>query len=303
MKNALIAAALMLAGCGVSQTEVTEVDTLETEGAELSTTSRTYVTFSRDFRKCASPMCGGWFVTDVNRVNPVPRYVNAIDFSGSDLDQATIDKVHEGAFGQVVLRGKLGKTEPVFNTRSFLVTDAWRGMPGVTAVVGQPFLTVASIDIQCFKAPCPSMKATKLNAGGSTMFDQLDVSAASLNRVDQNWLKNRVAEHKAIVTGTFVNGAFISGSYEKVLKATQVLVKLPEAPGPCPLVKMPPCPAGKVRVYERNEDRCVLPSFTCVTGGACAAFVPECAEGYELQSWTGGNFACTVYACDPAFSL
>jgi len=26
-----------------------------------------------------------------------------------------------------------------------------------------------------------------------------------------------------------------------------------------------------------------------------------CEDGYSLQSWTGGVFACTQYACDPAF--
>jgi hypothetical protein len=300
MKNALMVAALMLVGCSVSQTEVGAPDELETEGAELSTASRTYVTFTRDFRKCASPMCGGWYVTDVNRVNPKPHYVSALDFSTSGLDSDTIAKAQEGEPGNVVLRGKLSK---VGAFPPFIVTDAFRGMPGVTATVGQPFFKIESININCIKAPCPTMKATRLNAGGSTMFDQLDVSAASLTRVDQNWLANRAAEHNAIVTGKFINGAFISGSYEKVLAGSQVFVKLPEQPGPCPLVKMPACPEGKVRTYERNEDRCVLPSFTCVTPGVCALYVPQCAEGYELQSWTGGNFACTVYACDPAFSL
>ncbi|MBS1151083.1 MAG: hypothetical protein H6Q89_2781 [Myxococcaceae bacterium] len=302
MQRALMAAVLMLVGCGVSQTEVNEGDLLETDGAELSTTSRTYVTFTRDFRKCVSPLCGGWWVTDVNRVNPSPRYVNELDFSSSGLDEATVARVYEGDT-QVVLRGKLGAAETRFHTRPFIVSDAWRGMPGVTATAGQSFFKVQSLNIQCFKAPCPSMKANRLNAGAPTMFDGLDVSAAALPRVDQTWLKNRVAQHEAIVTGKFVNGAFISGSYEKVLAASQVFVKLPEQPGPCPLVKMPACPAGKVRTYERNEDRCVLPSFTCVIPGMCALYLPNCAEGYQLRSWSGGAAACPVHACDPAFTL
>lgn len=293
----------MLMGCGVSQPVVTEPDQLETDGAELSTTSRTYVTFARDARRCLSPMCGGWWVTDVNRVDPIPRYVNELDFSKSGLDDATVTKVLQGAVGQVILRGKLGAAETQFKTRPFVVTDGFRGMPGVTALAGQPFFKVESINIQCFKAPCPTMKVTRLNGGGATMIDQVSVTDAALTRVDQTWLKNRVAEHNAIVTGAFVNGAFISGTYEKVLSASQVFVRLPEQPGPCPLVKMPPCASGLVRTFERNEDRCVLPSFTCVTPGLCAQFLPACSEGYELQQWSGGQFACPVFACDPTFSL
>ncbi len=291
----------MLVGCGVSQTEVNAPDELESDGAELSTTSRSYVTFTRDFRKCASPMCGGWWVTDVNRVTPVPRYVNSFDFSKSGLDEATIVKAQEGEVGQVVYRGKLGPADS-FNTRAFVVSSVYRGLPGVTAVVGQPFFKVERANIQCFKAPCPTMKATKLNVGGGPLVDGLKVTDATLSLVSETWLKSRIADHSAIVTGKLENGALISGSYEQLLSASQVFVKLPEQPGPCPMVKMPACPVGKVRSYARNEDRCVLPA-ACVTPGACALFVPACAEGYELQSWTGGKFACTVYACDPAFSL
>ncbi len=303
MKNALMVAALLFVGCGVSQTEVNEPDQADTEGSELSTTSRTYVTLTRDFRKCASPMCGGWFVTDVNRVNPTPRYVSALDFSKSGLDGATVDKVYEGAPGEVVLRGKLGPVDTGFSTRPFTVSDAFRGMPGITAAAGEPFFKVEAFNVQCIKAPCPTMKATKLNVGGTKVFGELDVGDASATRVDQAWLKNRVVQHEAIVVGALVDGALVSGTHEKVLAASQVFVKLPEQPGPCPLVKMPPCAAGLVRAYARNEDRCVLPSFTCVMAGACALFVPACAAGYELQSWSGGAHACTVYACDPAFSL
>jgi hypothetical protein len=301
MKNALMAAVLMLVGCGVSQTEVTEGDVLETDGAELSASSRTYVTFTRDFRRCIAPLCGGYWVTDVNRASPTPRYVNALDFTKSGLDQATIDKIWEGDT-QIVLRGKLGAAESRYNTRPFIVSDAWRGMPGVTAVAGDKYFKVESLTIYCIKAPCPSMEATRVNAGGSAMVDALDVTDASLDRVDQTWLKNRIAEHGALVTAKVVNGAFISGTYEKVLSANQVFVHLPEAPGPCPLVKMPACANGLVRTYERNEDRCVLPSFTCVTPGVCAQYFPSCAEGYELQQWSGGSHACPVFACDPTFS-
>ena len=83
------------------------------------------------------------------------------------------------------------------------------------------------------------MKATLLNLGGSTLIDGLSVADASLPRVDQSWLKNRIAEHDALITGKTVNGALISGRYEKVLSASQVFVKLPEQPGPCPLPRRP----------------------------------------------------------------
>jgi hypothetical protein len=302
MKNAWLLAVVAVMGCGVSETEVTDLtDVQGQEGSELSTTSRTYVTFTHDFRKCASPMCGGYFVTDVNRVNPAPRYVSAIDFSKSGLDDATIQKALEGG-AATVLRGKLGAEDVGFSTRPFVVSDAWRGMPGVTATSTDSFYLTEQANIQCIKAPCPSMKATRLNAGGSTLIHETDVTAAALPRVDTAWLSGRVELRDAIVTGHFTQGKLISGTHEKVLTASQVFVKLAEAPGPCPLAKMPPCPTGQVRSYTRDTDRCVLPHM-CVPAHVCTQFVMACPADYTLISWVDGVHACPARACDPTFSI
>lgn len=286
-------------GCGVQQGEVVEPDfDTGTDSEELSTASRTYVTARRDYRKCSYPMCSGWFIADVNRVSPKEQYVYKLDFSKSGLSEEAINKV-TGA-EPVVLHGKLG---PLFQGfRSFIVSSAWLGMPGVQPVAGEKFFKVKQVDIQCFKAPCPSLEATKLNSTAGTLYHVTKTQRAALQLVDTNWQRNRVELHGALVAGKFVNGQLVSGSYENVLDASQVYVKLPEDKGPCPVFKLAQCPDGKVHTFTRSADRCILPAG-CVTGGACAAFVPSCAQGYVHQSWTGGQFACTQYACDPAFSL
>ena len=125
---------------------------------------------------------------------------------------------------------------------------------------------------------------------------------ALLTMVDGKWLTNRIEEHDALVAGKFVAGQKFSTGTEQILSASQVFVKIPEAPGPCPVFKLAACPNGQTRTYVRNADRCILPA-ACVSGGACALFVPQCAPGYTLQSWTGGKFACQAYACDPAWSV
>jgi hypothetical protein len=299
MKNALVVVGLMFLGCGVSQTELESDELLNEDGSELSTTARTYVTFTRDFRKCMAPMCGGYFVSDVNRVNPSRTYVSDLDFSASGLDEATIAKALEG--DATILRGKLGKAEAQFHTRKFVVSDAWRGMPGVTAAATDSIYKVEASNIFCIRAPCASLKATRLNASGLNLFDGTDVAPAALSFVDQKWLTNRVTDHQALVAGKAVNGTLVSGTYERILSASQVFVKLPEAPGPCPLAKMPPCATGKVRSFVRNEDRCELPS-ACVTPMVCTQFIPACPAGYTMQYWKGAS-ACWDFACDPAFSL
>jgi hypothetical protein len=247
-------------------------------------------------------MCGGYFVTDVNRANPGAHYVNALDFSKSGLDAQTVDKALDGVGGKLVLRGKLGAEETSFHTRPFVVSDAWRGLPGVTAPSGDGFYTVESMFIQCFTTPCPTGRATRLNAGGATIFHEMNLDAAALPRVDQQWLTSRIYAHDALVSASFVSRPGGPGGTAKVLTASQVFVKLPEAPGPCPQYKLMACPSGQVRSFTRSVDRCELPA-ACVTPGVCPYFVPNCGADYSLQSWSGGQHACQVYACDPTFSL
>jgi hypothetical protein len=120
--------------------------------------------------------------------------------------------------------------------------------------------------------------------------------------VDQNWLTFRVTDKDALVAGKFVDGAVINGQQEKVLSASQVFLKIPDMTQSCGRPAIAMCPAGSRNVWTRDQNRCSVPAG-CATSGACAAFVPACADGYSLISWTGGPFACPQYACDPSFLL
>ncbi len=294
---------VLLAGCGVSNAELNDVgdDLLAAEG-ELGSSARSYVVLRRDMRRCMAPLCGGYWAHDVNRATLNEQYVSGLDFSRSDLlmpeDQ---DDVTSAPDFEVVLFGKLGPAEPRFRTRAFMVTSAWRGMPGVRFTEpADAFYRVQSFDVQCFAAPCPSLRASKLHGTTKILHHDLDVTRASLTRVDQNWLTGRVIQKDALVAGRFVDGAQVGVGREKVLDASQVFVHLPDMTQSCPRYALAQCPEGKVNLFTRNENRCVVPAG-CGGGGSCIAMVPECADGYSLISWTGGVFGCTQYACDPTF--
>ena len=295
--------AVLLAGCGVSNAELNDVgDDLSAAQGELGSSVRSYVVLRRDTRRCVSPMCGGYWAHDVNRATVNEQYINALDFSRSDLlmpeDQ---DDVTSAADFEVVLYGKLGPAESRFNTRPFIVSSAWRGMPGVKFTEPADALyRVESFNVQCITAPCPSLRASKLHSAGKLLFHDLDVARAAMPLVDQNWLTFRVTDRDALVAGRFVDGAQVGVGREKVLDASQVFLHLPDMTQSCPRFALAKCPAGKVNIFARNQDRCVVPAG-CGGGGACRLMVPACAEGYSLSSWTGGVFGCTQYACDPTF--
>ncbi len=302
MRTSLLVTALLLAGCGVSEADVSDVgnDVSAAEG-ELGTTTRSYVVFRHDsMRRCPSPMCGGKFVRDVNRATLNNVYVSGLDFSKSKLSEEQQAQVLGAAEYEVVLYGRLGALTNGY--RAFEVTTAWRGMPGVKFAATDTFYRVENAGIQCIAAPCPSLRASKLHSTTKVLHHDLDVSRASMPGVDRNWLTSRVVDKDALVAARFVDGARVGGVMEKVLDASQVFIKIPDMTQSCGRPSIALCPAGKVNIWTRDENRCVMPAG-CGGRGACAAFVPACTEGYALVSWTGGPFACTQYACDPEFLL
>lgn len=276
-------------------------ETTKQEEDSLGASQRSYVVIQRDYRKCSYPMCGGWYVHDVNRKTQTPTYVADLDFAGSGLDEATQAIVENAGQSEVVLYGKLGKLAGS-DLKTFKVQSAWRGMPGETVDEKlETFFATAAIDppIQCFVAPCSSVTIKPLHKNQSQNIERIDLDGLAEPLVDRNWLADRALHGEALVAGTVVDGEVFQGGPERVLAASQVFLKLPEEQGACPQSR-PGCPEGEEAIYTRDENRCVVLSG-CVEPGACAAYVPACGEGYSLQSWTGGMFACTQYACDPTF--
>jgi hypothetical protein len=298
MKNSLfvLGAALALVSCGVSEAQTGNefnVDDGEA-GGELSLRTRSYVTLRRDLRRCAAPLCGGYYVQDVNRATPNEQYVSALDFTAATLDLASQHDVTTAADGEVIVYGKLGATDSPA-TQKFVVTTAWRGMPGVKVAAGANFYRLDAANVQCITAPCPTVKAIKLNATTGTLAHDVDVTHAALARVDQTWLTGRAVNKRAMVAASLR-----AEGRETVVDASQVFVALPDQVNSCAKPVLPHCTAGKVLAWQRTADRCLMP-LGCVTAGACTASVPTCSKGYTLNSWQGGLNACQQFACDPDF--
>jgi hypothetical protein len=303
MKTFLSLAMLVVAvsACGPTDAQVGDFeDEVGAYSAELSTRSSTYVRLRRDTRRCASPLCGGFWVHDVNRGTLREQYVSGLDFTASGLSDEVQADVYNAPDGEVVLYGKLGPLETRFNTRPFIVTAAWRGLPGVKPAPGESFYRVEEMNVQCLVAPCPTLQATKLHSTSTTVGTSLDTSRARLPRVDETWLADRVLRKGALVTGRFRPGSSLGINRELVLDASQVFIKLPDMTQSCPRPAFMQCPSGKVLAMQRNADRCIMPAG-CVEPGFCAAYYPSCAPGYTLVEWTGGMYACPQYACDPDF--
>lgn len=178
MKKILLAVAgavSLTLGCAVDATNPASDGDAENASGESAATlasNSTFYTFRQDPRECMFPMCGGYWVKRVNRPTTVCAdgssaaecYVAQIDFG-----QLTSDEASRAG----VLRGTLALKQ--YGTRSygnFTTTEAWEAQ-AKTNPKGT-FYRVSDNGIRCFRAPCPSINADKLNYTTTTQLTGLD---------------------------------------------------------------------------------------------------------------------------------
>jgi uncharacterized protein DUF6748 len=170
----------------------------------LASTS-TYFIVRRDVRRCASPLCGGYFVSRVNRPrtrcpdgrNMNECYVAEIEWNG-----------HTEAQGQrTLVRGDLlSKFYRRFGQLGVLrVTETWEAGSG-NAPTGE-FFRVTDRGLRCITHPCLTHHEAKLNMTASR-----EIAGAELNGTGAT--ESRIGEALAAMTGP--GGILVSGSHRVV---------------------------------------------------------------------------------------
>ena len=188
--------------------------------------------------------------------------------------------------GELVVRGHLSSPPG----RSFVVKDAFRGLPGMAASAEDVVYAITLGD--CLADGCLPPIARPIDASGAQTIDRIDVAAAAAPNVDAAWLEERARAHGALVAGAIVDGTLV---------ARQIFLTLPDLAGPCERTEPATCADGTLPTFERTADRCLV-STGCAAEGVCVARLPTCAPGYTLRKWESGSPACPSYACDPTFA-
>jgi hypothetical protein len=175
----------MVSFLGMACGEDTHADSLlgeevSSEGAELSVRegegSAFYYTLRRDMRRCATPMCGGYFIRRVNRralrcMDGVRRsecYVASLDVDALALDDAAKDAFIHNVEHHVAL----GVVEPFNGAPRFSerfgqlkVQKAWTN-PEILPAEHQPLYWVQNLHIVCITTPCFSYAVQRLGLDG-----------------------------------------------------------------------------------------------------------------------------------------
>jgi hypothetical protein len=255
------------------ETGLDDVDNLE-QGAHDST--YTYYVGRPDFRKCAWPMCGGFFVHRVNRAKTQCAdgtwqdecYVAQIDYSAVGLNSIQVSEANARmGGGTAIVRGDMGIIESDFGQiGTLMATEAWRGEAAQTEPTGT-FYRVDDSGIVCFTWPCPSLLESKLNSSVTKLIHDLDLyaSGAPTDRVDAGYAA--LWDDAVLVVGNHETFKGPAGK-GKALVASQFYTRI---------------------VAEPEEVKCG--SSICGAGEYC------CNESCGICAPEGGF--CTYQLCEP----
>lgn len=293
-------ASLAVTACAPDSGELDQDQDEADEGRALSVDT-VYKITGQDFRKCASPMCGGVYVKAVNKAKTKcfdgtsqnECYVGSIDLSpiGVEGDEAVaLDaSLKSGsvlASGNIsLLQGGIGK----------LVVQKALEPASDTAATGTFYLVQPS-GITCITAPCPSLRTVKVNLTAQKNITDLDFSLLGISDEEEAELGTTVFEKNLIVSGT------ISKKGNKtILKATQAFTTFEPAPVAEELcLSDSACGAGSHCDFSVCHSNCP-PDRVCpaVCWGACTAGDPTPAPDSCVAA-CGGQSADESCYCDSA---
>jgi len=175
-----------------------------------------------DMRKCASPMCGGYWISPVNKVyvdiptpyeaedplwEPKPIYVAAIDFKKLGLTKDEIYRFQDLIFnGQALIAGylttypyKTAESRVLPRLKQIVATETWGGA-NTNPPVGA-FLDVKISGIKCIQAPCPYFKALKINTRYGFYFHRINFSKAELTPDQAKYAKELMYAGSLVIAG------------------------------------------------------------------------------------------------------
>ncbi len=197
--------ALALGACAAEQTNENQANfETDSQSAALSTEVKAvseYYTVRHDYRRCASPMCGGYFVAAVNQARTkcsdgrreTECYVAEIDLP-EGIDLADGDLVH----------GKLALRKYATGNLFALAGDFAFSPVLDTATKGYHFLAFDT-GIRCIKSPCPSLGLTALNTDSSFRFPQFTFAAKDAATLEEAFY-NELGDAAAAGTGALSVG-------------------------------------------------------------------------------------------------
>ena len=255
-----------------------------------------YLRLERDVRRCAAPLCGGFFVQRVNRLTTrcadgsraESCYVAELDFAALELSAEQIASV-EGEPASVIVRGDLTAFETDVGELGRLnVSEVWQGHAGVEP--RGAFVRAENAGIVCITSPCLSFSAELLNSRlPAVAVAEVDVSGVTGDPSDALQQLNAsdgllVAASPVLVSGPAGRALGLETSEYYLPVTAEAQVCGTRGVGPCLDGSFCDFPAGA------NCGRADAPGVCAPTPELCIEiFAPVC--GCDGQTYDNACFA------------
>ncbi|KAN0033375.1 hypothetical protein ACTA71_002800 [Dictyostelium dimigraforme] len=255
--------------------------------ALIASAGESYYAIRTDLRKCAYPMCGGYFVREIGS-NKAEVYVKSLNQTVKGGGVSVSESLYKNAPSYaVVVKGDLNKDEIV-------VSRIFRLLPKPS----KPFNFDSELNNFFIVVPKENSSTTevkKLNGNKSEKVNSIENSySQDVSLVPMDWLSYKVNSGESVFT---VSGRMDSN---KTISIDYMFISLPD-PKLCPMVlTVVRCANDTIPTYSSSATRCLTFSG-CVHRGICPLVIPGCSDGYTRNSYASKPNGCPHYSCIPSF--
>ena len=227
--------------------------------AQASAPNSTFYSLRPDMRKCASPMCGGYFVRRVNQTlttcangkQMAECYIAGIDWNGTtQVDPA-----------RTLIRGTLLTQE---GYGALKVSEAWQAI-GDSTPSGE-FYRVRDLGIRCIAAPCETHTEAMLNTTIARKIAGVKIPEISTPEMEE--ISKAIRSNEGVLAaGSLVDVTGPAGR-SKTLSATQIYMRVSGTTSLKPCIKTG-C-SGQICADETKMSTCEYRSeYECYKKAAC----------------------------------
>lgn len=272
-------------GCNPPELQESDAADDEVEDREAAVEQSTfYIVTRRDYRKCAFPLCGGYYVKQVNReqtqcadgTSAEECYVAELDLEALRLDAGAADHFrgllgdgHGLARGAIGVRAYGGHTAAVL-----LASEGWLGRSRQAA--RGKFLRLRSVSVQCNEEPCATVHAYRLNSRWNRPLAGVDLDQAGASQEARDEALAAMAEtpEGILAAGAVEMGA---GRPLKTMVASEFYTRVQPSEGGrfCGGIASFPC--GEGQVCDPDPGMCDVSDV----GGTCVLAPQFCPRIYQ----------------------
>lgn len=166
--------------------EIGDADLGELGAADVAGGLYTYYELRQDVRRCIHPLCGGYWVSRVNRAQTTCAdgsraeecYVAELDLSALGLSDQEIAAVEgEARSGRALVRGRLAtRTISSYAIGALVASEAWTAPRNFTPE--GVYVLVTDNGIRCITYPCASLDEEKLNSSLRSTIAEIDLAVS-----------------------------------------------------------------------------------------------------------------------------